>query len=159
LGEAVERVPQKVQRDIGHVRDAAERFARHVFAVQRVHPLADVLSQIADPFELVGNPQNSDYFAQVDRHGLARGDGRNCLLLDVALLSIESRIRQDDAFTMRAVAPYQTRDGFNQLTFCKPTHLGDHAGEVKKVGVEGSCVCSVRAIAIVIPLPRCWQRG
>ena len=56
------------------------------------HALADVLGEIADSLEIVGDPQNADDLAQIDRHRLTRRDGLDCLLLDVALLRVEHGI-------------------------------------------------------------------
>jgi hypothetical protein len=44
-------------------------------AVERQHALADVLGEIADPLEVVGDPQRPDDLPQVDRHRLAARDG------------------------------------------------------------------------------------
>ena len=42
FGEAVQRITQQVQRKIGHVVDAPERLARHVFTAQRIDSLAEL---------------------------------------------------------------------------------------------------------------------
>jgi hypothetical protein len=52
-----------VQRQIGDVSYASKHLARHDFAVQPFHPLADVLGKIPNSLELIGDPQNSDDLA------------------------------------------------------------------------------------------------
>ena len=46
--------------------------------------LGDVLGEIADALQLVGDAQRGDDLAQIHRHGLAPRDGEDGLLLDLA---------------------------------------------------------------------------
>jgi hypothetical protein len=77
------------------MRHAPEGAARRAFAIERNNALADILGQVADPFEVVSDSQNSDDLTQVNRHRLARCDRFNRLLLDLPLLRIELDIRND----------------------------------------------------------------
>ena len=54
--------------------------------------LGDVLGEIADALEIVGNADRRDDFAQIDRQRLAPRDRQDRLLLDLALQSVEARI-------------------------------------------------------------------
>ncbi len=42
--------------------DATDRAPRHVFAVQHDHALADILGEVADALEIVGDAQSADDF-------------------------------------------------------------------------------------------------
>ena len=77
------------EHHIGHVLDAADQLGRREFAVERDHALGDVLGEIADALEIVGEPQRADDLAQIDRHRLAAGDGEDRLFLDLALQRID----------------------------------------------------------------------
>ena len=49
------------------------------------HALADVLGEIADPFEIVGDAHHRHQCAQIDRHRLAQRNGRDGFFLDLPL--------------------------------------------------------------------------
>ena len=51
-------------------------FARNIFTVYADNAFADVHCQVADPFEIIGNANNADDFAKIDRNELPRSDGR-----------------------------------------------------------------------------------
>ena len=61
-------------------------------AVERADPLGDVLGEVADALEVVGDAQGADHFAQIDRHRLAARDGQDRLFLDFALQRVDGRI-------------------------------------------------------------------
>ena len=63
-------------------------------AWQRDHPLGDILGEIADPLEIVGDPQRADDIAQIDRHRLPPGDGQHRLFLDLALQRVDGGVGQ-----------------------------------------------------------------
>ena len=50
---------------------------------------------------------------------------------------IDRRIERDDALGELGVALGQRIDRFGDLLFGNPAHLGDHAGEILQVDVEG----------------------
>ena len=106
-------------------------------AVERQHALGDVLGEVADPLEVVGDPQRADDLAQVDRHRLAAGDGEHGLFLDLALQRVDggsiATTRCARSASRRASASTASGD----LLLRQPAHLGDHAGELLEVDVEG----------------------
>ena len=55
--------------------DAAHHLLRIELAVEHHHALGDVLGQVADPLEVVGDAERADDVAQIHRHRLAPGDG------------------------------------------------------------------------------------
>ena len=81
--------------------------------------------------------QRADDLAQVDRHRLAPRDGEDRALLDLALQRVDRRIERDDALGEPAVAPGERIDRLGDLLLGEAAHLGDHAGEVLQVDVEG----------------------
>ena len=106
-------------------------------AAERDHALGDVLGEIADPLEIVRDAQRADDLAQVDRHRLAARDGEDRALLDLALQRVDGRVERDDALGELGVAPRQRVDRVGDLLFGEPAHLGDHAGEILQIDVEG----------------------
>ena len=56
--------------------------------------LGDVLGEVADALEIVGDAQRADDLAQVDRHRLAARDGQDRLLLDLAAAARRSSDRR-----------------------------------------------------------------
>ena len=110
-------------------------------AVERHHPLADVLGQVADPLEVAGDPQRPDDLAQIDRHRLAAGDRQHGLVLDLVLQRVDSGIGGDDLLRAVGVASCQRIDRVGDLLLGQAAHLRHHAGELLQVDVE--CLCGV----------------
>ena len=104
---------------------------------QREHALGDVLGEIADPLQIVGDAQRADDLAQVDRHRLPARDGQHGLFLDLALQRVDRRVGADDALRQLGIASRQRIDRVGDLLFGKPAHLGNHAGELLQVDIEG----------------------
>ena len=70
-------------------------------AVERHDALGDVLGEVADALQIVGDAQRADDVAQVDRHRLAPGDGQDRLFLDLALQHVDLVVVRDDALRQR----------------------------------------------------------
>ena len=105
---------------------------------ERDHALGDVLGEIADALEVVGDAQRADDLAQIDRHRLAARDGQHGLLLDLALQRVDrARRRAMTRCASVGVAVGERVDRIGDLLFGKPAHLGDHAREILQIGVEG----------------------
>ena len=85
----VEHVLELGEHQLGHVLDAAHHLLRLELAVEHHDALGDVLGEIADPLEIVGDAQRADDLAQVDRHRLAARDGEDRLFLDLALERVD----------------------------------------------------------------------
>ena len=117
--------------------DPADHLGRVGRGAERDHALGDVLGEVADALEIVRDAQRADDLAQVDRHRLAPRDGEDRALLDLALQIVDGRIERDHALRERRIAPRQRIDRLGDLLFGEPAHLGDHAGEVLQVDVEG----------------------
>ena len=135
--EAVEHVAQLRQHEIGHVADAAQRAARHVLAVDGDDALADVLGEVADALELVGDPQDADDLPQIDGDRLAARDRLDRPFLDGALHVVDGRVGVDHPPGALAVAGGQRLDRLGDLPFGKPAHLRHGAGEILQIQVEG----------------------
>jgi hypothetical protein len=86
------------------VLDAAQLFLRLVLTVEGQHALRGVLREIADALKVVGDPERRNDFAQVDRHGLAAGNGEDRFFLDFALKIVDRVVGGDDALGERGVA-------------------------------------------------------
>ena len=132
----VEHVLDLREHEFGHVLDAAHHLLRSEFAVEHQHALGDVLGEIADPFEIVGNAQRADDLAQIDRHRLAARNGEDHLFLDLALKRIDLRVAGDHLLGEQRVAPIERVDGVADLLLGEAAHLGDHAREILQIGVE-----------------------
>ena len=117
--------------------DAANELGRRKLTVERDHALGDVLGEIANTLQVIGEPQGADDFAQVDRHGLAAGDGVDRLFLDFALQVIDIGVGGGNPLRQRGIALGQCIDRVGDLFFCQAAHFGDHAPEVLQVAVEG----------------------
>ena len=88
--------------------------------------------------EVVGHAQRADDLAQVDRHRLAARDRQDRLLLDLALQRVDRAGRAPmTRCASSASRSHQRIDGVGDLLLGEAAHLGDLAGEVLQVGVEG----------------------
>ena len=96
--------------------------------------------------------KRADDLAQVDRHRLAPRDGEDRLLLDLALQRVDLGVGRGDALRQRAVALGQRVDRIGDLLLGQAAHLGDHAGEILQVGVEGLGRCA-SVIWVVLQSP------
>ncbi len=116
--------------------DAADQLLRGKVAVERDHPLGDVLGEIADALEVVGDAHGGDDLAQVDRHRLAPCDGEDRLLLDLALQRVGGDVRRHHPLRQGGVALDQRVDRVGDLLLGEAAHLGDFARQLLQVGVE-----------------------
>ncbi len=64
---------------------------------QRQYPFADVLGQIAHPFQIVGDAHRADDLPQIDRHRLPARDGEHGFFLDRVLQRVDLRIDRNSA--------------------------------------------------------------
>ena len=135
-GKAVQRVGQKTDRQTHDVGEAAARLPRHVVGAEHRDALGDVLGKIADPLEIVGDPQHADHLAQIHRHRLAHRDGGDALLLDAVLKRVQRRVGAHDLFGPILVVAHQRVDRGQQLLLDVAAHLGDHALELPQIEIE-----------------------
>ena len=128
------------------------------FAGDRHHALGDVLGEVADALEIVGDAQRAHDLAQVDRHRLAARDGQDRALLDLALQGVDRGVGRDHALGALGVALGERIDGIRDLLLGQAAHLGDHAGEILQVDVEGlggvfvhhcHCPCRCRLVRLI----------
>ncbi len=132
----VEHVLDLGEDELGHVLDPAHHLLQIELAVENHHALGDVLGEIADPLEVVGDAERADDVAQVDRHRLAPRDGEDRLLLDLALQEVDLGVLGDDALGQVGIVPVQRIDGVADLALRQTAHLGDHARQFLEIGVE-----------------------
>jgi hypothetical protein len=66
------------------------------FISNRNCSLADIFCEIADAFEIAGNVQRRNYFAQVDRKRLALSDDIDALFFDSGLKYIKCGVAVDN---------------------------------------------------------------
>ena len=85
IDEAVEDRRQLRDHECRHVLEPADERALRVVAAHGDDALADVLCQIADPLEIVGDAQHRYQRAQIDGHRLAQRDGGDGFFLDLPL--------------------------------------------------------------------------
>ena len=119
--------------------DAADQLGRMKLAVERQHALADVLGEVADPLEVVGDAQRADDLPQIDRHRLPAGDRQHRFFLDLRLQRVDAGISGHGALRAVGVAPRQRIDRIGDLPLRKAAHLRHHPGELLEVDVEGLC--------------------
>ena len=105
-------------------------------AVERGHPLAHVLGEIADPLEIGCDPHGADDLAQVHRHRLAPRDGQHRAFLDHVLQAVDLGVGGDHALAERHVAAHQRIDGFDDHAFDQATHFRDQPGQFLQIAVE-----------------------
>ncbi len=79
-----------------HVVEAGQQLLRRELALHGQNALGDVLHQVADALQVVGDADRRDDVAQVHRHRLAPRDGEDRLFLHLALELVEPRIGGDD---------------------------------------------------------------
>jgi hypothetical protein len=63
----------------------AHRLTRHAFAVDRDDALADILGEVADPLQFVGDSQDANNLPQIDGHRLAPRDRLDGFFFDSTL--------------------------------------------------------------------------
>ena len=89
LGVGVDHRLELAQRHQAHVVEAGQQLLRRELALHRQNALGDVLHEVADALEVVGDADRRDDVAQVHRHRLAARDGEDRLLLHLALELVE----------------------------------------------------------------------
>ena len=136
VDEAVEHGGQLRDHQCRHVLEPAHQGALRIIAAHGDDPLADVLRQVADPLEVVGDAQHRHQRAQIDRHRLSQRDRRNGLVLDLSLQIVDRRVGGNDPSRKTDVAPSQSVDRVGNLLLGEAAHLRDHLRELDKVGVE-----------------------
>ncbi len=117
--------------------DTADQLLRIEIAVERHDALADVLGVIADALKVVADAHGADAFAQIHRHRLPPRDGENGFLLDFALHGVDQRIGGDHALAEFEIAVDKRLHRIGDLPLGKAAHLGDLAGDLLQVGIEG----------------------
>ena len=138
--------------------DPAHHLLQIELAVENHHALGDVLGEIADPLEVVGDAQRTDDVAQVDRHRLAPGDGEDRLLFDLALQEVDLGVLGDDALGQVRIVPVERIDRVADLMLRKAAHLGDHARQFLEIGVE-RLVGVLGQYHLLTPLARISRSG
>ena len=118
--------------------EPAHERALRIVAAHGDDPLADILRQVADAFEVVGDPQHRDERAQVDGHRLPQRNGRDGFFFDLPLQCVDRRVGGDDLTRQTDVAPRQRVDRVRDLLLGETAHLRDHLRELDEVGIEDS---------------------
>ena len=116
--------------------EPAHQRALRVVATHRDDALADVLRQVSDPLEIVGDAQHRYQPAQIDRHRLTQRDRCDRLLLDLPLQLVDSLVGLDDAPRKRGVAARQRIDRIRHLLLGEAAHLRDQLRKLDEIGVE-----------------------
>jgi hypothetical protein len=109
----------------------------HVFAVDHDDALADILREVADPLQIVGDAQDPKNLPQIDGHRLAPRDCLDGLFFDSALDTINCRVHINNPVGAPAIPGCQRLDDFRDLSFRKPSHLRQCSGKFLQIGVEG----------------------
>ena len=137
MREAVEHFLDLREHQVGHVLDPAHHLLRLEVAVERADPLGDVLGEVADALEVVGEAQRAHHLAQVDRHRLPARDGEDRLFLDLALQRVDLGVVGDNALGEREVALVERLERVDDEPLGQPAHLDHDPREILQVGVEG----------------------
>jgi hypothetical protein len=116
--------------------EPAQRSDWNVLIVDGDDPLADILCEIADPLELVCNPDDPDDLPKILRHGAAGENNVHGALLDRLLHDVDRRISRDIGSRAFIVAPRQRFDRFGELPLGASAHLGNQASETSQIGIE-----------------------
>jgi hypothetical protein len=116
--------------------EPAQRPDWNVLIVDGDDPLADVLCEIADPLELVCNPNDPDDLPQILSHGAPGENYVHGALLDRLLHHVNRRIGRDIGSRALIVAPRQRFDRFGELPLGASAHLGNQASKTSQIGVE-----------------------
>ena len=140
LRVSVEHVLQQFGRHFVHMLEADDRPRHARFDADPDRASGDVLGKVADPFEIAGDADRADDFAQVHRHRLPPGDGEDRLLLDLALQSVEPGVGGDDLLRERGVGAGQRIHRVNHHFLRDAAHFGDaplERAEFLIVGLDG----------------------
>ncbi len=137
LGVGVEHVFHQFGGDIVHVPEADDRPWHAGFGPELDRTLGDVLGEIADPLEVVGDANRADQLAQINRHGLAACDGHHGEILDLALQRVETGIGGDDLMGEHRIGAGERVHGLNHHLFGDAAHFGDQAVERVELPVIG----------------------
>ena len=138
IDEAVEHRSKLRHDERRHVLEAAHQRALGIVAAHGDDPLADILRQVSDPFEVIGNPQHRHQRAQIDRHRLPQCDRCDRFVLDLPLQRVDRRVGGNDLTRQPDIAAGERVDRVCNLLLSKATHLRNQLGELDEVGVEDS---------------------
>ena len=116
--------------------DTAHQHPRPLSTIDRNDALGDVLREIADALDLVGNPQDPNDLPKVIGYRLTPRNGLDCPFLDVVLHGIDRRIGGDYPPCTTCIASRQRLDRFGNLSLRQAAHLRDCPREFLQVGVE-----------------------
>src|SRR6185437_16909502 len=111
----VQHLLELTEYHVGHVLDAANELGRRELAIKRNHALGDILGEIADPFQVISDPQRADDLAQIHGHWLTAGNGENPFFLDLALEIVDALIAGANVLRQRDVPLGQSIDRFRNL--------------------------------------------
>jgi hypothetical protein len=124
------------QCQIGHVIDATHHLSQLNILIERAHPLGDVLGEIPDALQVVGDAQGADDVAQIDGHRLPARNGQNPLFLDLALEHVDLLVERYDALRELKIVAVERVDRIADLLFGEAAHFGDDSSEFLKINVE-----------------------
>ena len=128
VNEAVEHGGQLRHDKRRHVLEAAHQRALRIVAAHGDDTLADILGEVADPLEVVGDAQHRHQGAEVDGHRLSQRDRRDGFFLDLPLQRVDCGVRGDHLTGQPDVAPRQRVDRVGDLLLGEAAHLRDHLG-------------------------------
>ena len=115
-----------------HAREALRQPDRRL-AVEHKRALADVLGQVADALQFVGDLDRRERRAEVDRHRLAQRQQLQRLLFDGLLDTVHALVGPDGRFGQLSVALGDGFDGVGELGFGQSAHLGDRIRQATPV--------------------------
>ena len=95
--------------------------------------LGDVLAEIADALQVVGDAQRRHDLAEVVGHRLAPGDHHHGLLLDLPLERVDRLVLLDGGGGELRVAALQRLDRLAEHLLGEAAHLGDLVVEERKL--------------------------
>ena len=124
-------------------------FCRLEIAVDGADALGDVLGEVADALEVVGDAQRADDVAQVDGHRLAPGDRQDRAFFDLALQGVDLHVDGDRALGQGGIALAQRIERVADLFLRQSAHFGDQPGDILQVDVE--CLGGVFRHHLLLP--------
>ena len=124
----------------GGIPSGLPHFAIPRFRADLHRAFGDAFGEIADSFEIAGDADGANQFAQVDRHGLAARDRHHRHVFDFALERVEAGIGRDDLVREHSVGVGQCVHRLDHHFLRDAPHFGNAAlerVELLVVGLDG----------------------
>ena len=141
LAKAIEHIPELGQHEVCQVTHSAHRLTRHRITIDRTDAFADILRQVADPLQLVCDPQDPDNLPKIVGHRLPSNDDLDGSRLDCPLHGIYGCVGVDHLSCTLVIA-------LAQSCHCLPRICLSASPPISAIIRESSCRSESNAVVV-----------